>query len=166
MWLALLLQLSLPCVVSVTALLRCRCFLRTIHMMLCMYEGMSRSATISRLVLGFGLLGFDISFLATYSFHGGVSMRGEYERERAGCDDGTGSLTGHLRGRRSSAGCGRRRFCNVFRELASSGWDHPTPPQLQLQIILQINRISKCASNLLRMAGQPSVSVFSKKIWK
>ena len=31
-------------------------------------------------------------------------MRGEYEREGAGCDDGTSALTGHQRGRRSSAG--------------------------------------------------------------
>ena len=54
-------------------------------------------------------------------------MRGEHVRERAGCDDDTNALTGHLRGRRSSAGCGGRRCCsNVLRELASFIWDHPT----------------------------------------
>ena len=58
-------------------------------------------------------------------------------REGAGCDDGTVlSLTGHLRGRRSSAGCGGRRCCgNVLRELASFVWDHPTQ-QLQLRIFI------------------------------
>ena len=46
-------------------------------------------------------------------------MRGEHGREGAGCDDGTSALTEHLRGRRSSAGCGRHRCCsNVLRELA------------------------------------------------
>ena len=61
-------------------------------------------------------------------------MNGECGREGPGCDDGTGALTGHLRGTRSSAGCGGRRCCNVMRELASFVWDHPTPQQLQLRL--------------------------------
>ena len=53
-------------------------------------------------------------------------------REGAGCDDDTNALTGHLRGRRSSAGCGGRRCCsNVLRELALFVWDYPS--QLQLR---------------------------------
>ena len=68
----------------------------------------------------------------TYSFHGGVSMRGEHGREGAGCDDGTSAL-------HSSAGCGGRRCCgNVLRELASFVWDHPT--QLQLQVSINTKR--------------------------
>ena len=47
-------------------------------------------------------------------------MSGEHGREGTGCDDGTSALTGHLRGRRSSAGCGGRRCCNnVLREITS-----------------------------------------------
>ena len=45
------------------------------------------------------------------------------------------SVTGHLRGRRSSAGCGGRRCCsNVLRELASCVSDRPT--QLQLRVFI------------------------------
>ena len=62
-----------------------------------------------------------------------MSIRGEHGREGAGCNDGTSALTGHLRGRRLSAGCGGRRCCNVLRELASFVGDHPTQ-QLQLRL--------------------------------
>ena len=45
------------------------------------------------------------------------------------------SVTGHLRGRRSTAGCGGRRCCsNVLRKLASFVSDHPT--QLQLRVFI------------------------------
>ena len=45
------------------------------------------------------------------------------------------SVTGHLGGRRSSAGCGGRRCCsNVLRELASFVSDRPT--QLQLRVFI------------------------------
>ena len=45
------------------------------------------------------------------------------------------SVTGHLRGRRSSAGCRGRRCCsNVLRELASFVSDRPT--QLQLRVFI------------------------------
>ena len=45
------------------------------------------------------------------------------------------SVTGHLRGRRSSAGCRGRRCCsNVLRELASFFSDRPT--QLQLRVFI------------------------------
>ena len=65
-------------------------------------------------------------------------MLGEHEREGAGCDNGTSlvlSVTGHRRGRHSSAGCGGRRCCsNVLRELASFVSDRPT--QLQLRVFI------------------------------
>ena len=63
-------------------------------------------------------------------------MRGEHQREGAGCDDRTTSaLTGHLGERRSSAGCGGRRCCsNVLRKFATFVWDHPT--QLQLRVFI------------------------------
>ena len=45
------------------------------------------------------------------------------------------SVTGHLRGRGSSAGCGGRRCCsNVLRELASFVSDRPT--RLQLRVFI------------------------------
>ena len=44
------------------------------------------------------------------------------------------AVTGHLRGRRSSAGCGGRRCCsNVLRELASFVSDRT---QLQLRVFI------------------------------
>ena len=75
----------------------------------------NEQASISRVVLGVGLLDFWDIFLATNSFYGGVSMCGKLGREGAGCDEVTSALAGHLRGRWSSAGCGGRRCCsNVF----------------------------------------------------
>ena len=60
---------------------------------------MRKQTSISRVVLGVGLLEFwDI--LATYSFNGGVSMRGEHGREGSGCDDDTSALAGRLKRRR------------------------------------------------------------------
>ena len=70
------------------------------------------------------------------------------------------SMTGHLRGRRSSAGCGGRRCCsNVLRELASFVSDRPTQ---------QSNRtyIKKYPQNCCTWpVTHRSVSVFSN-IWK
>ena len=52
------------------------------------------------------------------------------------------SVTGHLRGRRSSAGCGGRRCCrNVLRELASFVSDRPT--QLQLRVFIYTKTAAK-----------------------
>ena len=52
------------------------------------------------------------------------------------------SVTGHLRGRRSSAGCGGRRCCsNVLRELASFVSDRPT--QLQLPVFIYTKKAVK-----------------------
>ena len=60
------------------------------------------------------------------------SMRG---RELAAIMALVLSVTGHLRGRRSSAGCGGHRCCsNVLRELASFVSDRPT--QLQLRVFI------------------------------
>ena len=76
-------------------------FLHTIHMSF-VYVRMRKQASISRVVLGVGRLDFwDIP--ATWSFRGGVSMRGEHGREGSGCDDDPSALAGHLKGLRSSA---------------------------------------------------------------
>ena len=132
------------------------------------YVRMRTQASISRVVLGVGLVDFWDIFLATYSFHEEVSMRGEHGREGAGCDDNTSALAGHLRGRRSSAGCGGRRCCsNVLRKLPSFVWDHPT--QLQLREFTYTKTASKshihekCTRILLRMADHPSVSEFPRR---
>ena len=84
------------CVVSVEAPLRC-CFLYARSTCMCTNE----RASICHVVLGFGLHIFLCIFDATYSFHGGLSMRGKHGRERSGYDDSTCALTGHLQGRRS-----------------------------------------------------------------
>ena len=94
----------------------------------------------------------------------GECLRGEYGREGAGCDDGTSALIGHLRGRRSSAGCGGRRCCNVLREFGSFVWDHPTQQlQLRLFYIKTAGESHMKMYQQMRIAGHPSVSVFSKK---
>ena len=93
--------------------LSCLCFVLCLLQLCCVvavfahdshevvYVRMRKQASISRVVLGVGLLDFwDI--LATYSFHGGVSMRGEHGREGSGCYDDTRALAEHLKGRRSS----------------------------------------------------------------
>ena len=71
-------------------------------------------------------------------------------------------VTGHLRGRRPSAGCGGRRCCsNVLRELASFVSDRPTRLQLRVFIYTKIAVIahtSKSIRKLLHMAGHPSSS--------
>ena len=81
------------------------------------------------------------------------------------------SVTGHLRGRRSSAGCGGRRCCsNVLRELASFVSDRPT--QLQLRVFIYTKTAVKShlhqkvpANCCTWPVTHRPVSVFSK-IWK
>ena len=60
------------------------------------YILMRKQASISRVVLGVELPYFWDMFLATYSFHGEVSMRGEHGREGGGRDDDTSALAGHI----------------------------------------------------------------------
>ena len=82
------------------------------------------------------------------------------------------SVTGHLRGRRSSAGCGGRRSCsNVLRELASFVSGRPT--QLQLRVFIYTKTAVKSHIHVKILANcctwpvtHRPVSVFSKKIWK
>ena len=82
------------------------------------------------------------------------------------------SVTGHLRERRSSAGCGGRRCCsNVLRELESFVSDRPT--QLQLRVFIYTKRAVKSHIHQKAPANcctwpiiHRPVSVFSKKIWK
>ena len=94
-------------------------------------------------------------------------MRGGYGREGAAGDDDTNALIGHLGGRRSRAGCGGRPCCNVLREFASFVWDHPTQQlQLRLCYTTAAGKSHIKMYQQMRMAGHPSVSVFSKKIWK
>ena len=101
-------------------------------------------------------------------------MLGEHEREGAGCDNGTSlvlSVTGHRRGRHSSAGCGGRRCCsNVLRELASFVSDRPT--QLQLRVFIYTKTAVKShihqkvpANCCTWPVTHRPVSVFSN-IWK
>ena len=82
------------------------------------------------------------------------------------------SATGHLRGRRSSAGCGGRRCCsNVLRELASFVSDRPT--QLQLRVFVYTKTAVKShihqkvhANCFTWPVTHRPVGVFFKKIWK
>ena len=82
------------------------------------------------------------------------------------------SVTGHLGGRRSSAGCGGRRCCgNMLRELASFVSHCPT--QLQLRVFVYTKTAVKSQIHQKVPANccpwpvtHRPVSVFSKKIWK
>ena len=100
-------------------------------------------------------------------------MRGEHGKEGAGCDMALVlSVTGHLRGRRSSAGCGGRRCCsNVLRELASFVSDRSTQLQLRefiyTKTAVKSRRHQKVSADCCTwpVTHRP-VIVFSKKIWK